>query len=344
MLMNDFFERDDNQRRRVIDQTAIKIGLPEQAVEKDLWVTTMLQVVFSMPYADKILFKGGSSLAKIGHLISRFSEDIDLAFDRSLFGITGDIGSKQLKKLRKGSSTFVRDNFAPTFDATLASYGLDKFCSVRVEPDGEGDATYPEPRKVYIAYKSVYSDKMPYLLPEVVLEVGARSLFEPTEKAMVTSIIHDTLGIVTDIDDVEITAATPGKTFLEKAFLLHEIFSTGNCANAARRTRHMYDLEKMMDLPLADAAVKDSHLWETIRHHRETFTHIRDVDYSPDVRSRLRLTPPDEFLSEWRIDYQAMTEAMMYGEKQEFDILLKRMKELEQRFKSQAAIDPANKD
>jgi len=31
-------------------QTAVRIGLPEQAVEKDLWVTTMLQVVFSMPY------------------------------------------------------------------------------------------------------------------------------------------------------------------------------------------------------------------------------------------------------------------------------------------------------
>ncbi len=337
--MNDFFELDDNRRRLVIDQTAVRIGLPEQAVEKDLWVTTMLQVVFSMPYADKILFKGGSSLAKIGHLISRMSEDIDLAFDRSLFGITGDIGSKQLKKLRKGSSTFVRDNFAPMFETLVASYGLDKFCSVRVEPDGEGDATYPEPRKVFIAYKSVYPDKLPYLLPEVVLEVGARSLFEPTEKARVTSIIHDTLGIVTDIEDVEITAATPGKTFLEKAFLLHEIFSTGNCANAARRTRHMYDLEKMMDLPLADVAVRDNHLWETIRHHRETFTHIRDVDYTPDVRSRLRLTPPDEFLPEWRRDYQAMTEAMMYGEKPEFDVLLERMKELEQRFKIQAAIE-----
>ena len=31
-------------------QSAVRIGLPEQAVEKDLWVTTMLQVVFSMPY------------------------------------------------------------------------------------------------------------------------------------------------------------------------------------------------------------------------------------------------------------------------------------------------------
>ena len=47
----------------------------------------MLQVVFSMPYADKILFKGGSSLAKIGHLISRFSEDIDLGIVKCHFEI-----------------------------------------------------------------------------------------------------------------------------------------------------------------------------------------------------------------------------------------------------------------
>ena len=36
--MNVFFELDDNRRRLVIDQTAVRIGLPEQAVEKDLWV------------------------------------------------------------------------------------------------------------------------------------------------------------------------------------------------------------------------------------------------------------------------------------------------------------------
>ncbi len=68
------------------------------------------------------------------------------------------------------------------------------------------------------------------------------------------------------------------------------------------------------------------------------------MDYTPDVRSRLRLTPPEEFLPEWRRDYQAMTEAMMFGEKPEFDVLLERMKELEQRFKIQAAIELVAKD
>jgi hypothetical protein len=31
--------------------------IPPQAVEKDLWVTTILQIVFSLPFADSPLIK-----------------------------------------------------------------------------------------------------------------------------------------------------------------------------------------------------------------------------------------------------------------------------------------------
>ena len=85
--------------------------IPPQAVEKDLWVTTILQIVFSLPFADSLVFKGGTSLSKVFGKIERFSEDIDLAIDRTYFGLEGDLTKKQLKKLRKQSSTFVRDTF-----------------------------------------------------------------------------------------------------------------------------------------------------------------------------------------------------------------------------------------
>lgn len=96
--MNSYFTLTEEQQRRLLSQTAAMVGLPEQAVEKDLWVTTVLQVVFTLPYADKLLFKGGTTLAKSG-LIDRFSEDIDLAIDRSQFGFEGDLTKKQLKTL-----------------------------------------------------------------------------------------------------------------------------------------------------------------------------------------------------------------------------------------------------
>lgn len=50
--MNSYFALTEEQQRLLLSQTAARVGLPEQAVEKDLWVTTVLQVVFTLPYAD----------------------------------------------------------------------------------------------------------------------------------------------------------------------------------------------------------------------------------------------------------------------------------------------------
>lgn len=110
--MNNFFELSSDDQRRVLQQASVRCGLPPQAIEKDLWVSTILQIVFDLPFADKLIFKGGTSLSKVWHLIDRFSEDIDLAVDRSLFGLEGDLTKKQIKKLRKASSLFVKDEFS----------------------------------------------------------------------------------------------------------------------------------------------------------------------------------------------------------------------------------------
>ena len=107
--MNNFHTLPNDSKRIIIEQTALKQGLSKQIVEKDLWVSTLLEVVFTLPFADKLVFKGGTSLSKVWGLIERFSEDIDLAVDRSLFGYEGDLTTKQIKKLRKASSF----NFRP---------------------------------------------------------------------------------------------------------------------------------------------------------------------------------------------------------------------------------------
>jgi len=52
-------------------------GAGAAIVEKDYWVTEALRVI-SREFGDGVVFKGGTSLSKGWHLISRFSEDIDL--------------------------------------------------------------------------------------------------------------------------------------------------------------------------------------------------------------------------------------------------------------------------
>lgn len=308
--------------------------IPPQAVEKDMWVTTILQAVFTLPYADKLVFKGGTSLSKVFGKIQRFSEDIDLAIDRSQFGLEGDLTKKQLKKLRKASSTFVRDTFLKDLQAAFTEYGLNEL-KAEAEPDGEGDATYPEPRKIFIEYPSEFPDKLEYVRPRVMLEIGARSLIEPTISAEVKSIVSDCItDLETAVVNPHIATAVIEKTFLEKAFLLHELFSTNAGYQANRKSRHLYDLERMMDEPFASKAITNDELWETISHHRQIFTSMRDVDYTPDIRKRIVLVPPTAFMDEWRRDYEAMRGVMIFGESLPFDKLIEQITILQERFRS----------
>lgn len=100
-MKNNYFSLSSAEQRLIIEQTATRLSLPKQAVEKDLWVTAMLQIMFSMPCAGNLVFKGGTSLSKVWGLINRFSEDIDLAIDRKQFDLEGDLSKKNVKKLRK---------------------------------------------------------------------------------------------------------------------------------------------------------------------------------------------------------------------------------------------------
>ena len=153
--MNNYHTLPIETKRLLIEQTSLKKGLSKQIVEKDLWVSTLLEVIFTLPFANKLVFKGGTSLSKVWELINRFSEDIDLAIDRSYFGLEGDLTVKQLKKLRKTSSLFVLNEFYEEFKRSVEYYGLSEFLNIEVEPNGEGDKTYPEPRKIYVKYKSL---------------------------------------------------------------------------------------------------------------------------------------------------------------------------------------------
>ena len=335
MNANNFHILPQDSKKIVIEQTALKQGLSKQIVEKDLWVSTILEIIFSLPFANKLVFKGGTSLSKVWGLIDRFSEDIDLAIDRNIFGLEGDLTIRQLKKLRKASSLFVCNEFCEALVNAVKKYGLEEYLTIEAQPNGEGDKTYPEPRKIFIIYKSLFDTELSYVKPQIILETGARSLFEPTQKASINSMVSDAFPTIqTSVVKVEITTAVAAKTFLEKAFLLHELFTTNACFRAERKSRHLYDLEKMMDKEFAIGAIKDDELWNTIHHHRNVFTHMHDVDYSPDIRDRIVLVPPTEHFQTWAADYADMQSSMIYGNSLSFSELIERMRELETRFQN----------
>lgn len=325
--MNNYFALPKLQQRQILEQATLRIKLPVQAIEKDIWVSTILQIIFSLPIAQHLIFKGGTSLSKAWGLINRFSEDIDLAVGRALFELEGDLTKKGIKKLRKRSSIFVRDDLFIMLQDALKQYGLADKCTLTVEPDGEGDNTYPEPRKIFIAYESAYDEQLDYLRPIVMLEVGARSLVEPYEQVQVHSMVEGIFpSITTTLVNSNISTAIPAKTMVEKMFLLHELFSVpGHGTRAERKSRHLYDLYQMMQQDFAQEAITNDALWESIRHHREVFTSVQGVDYSGDVRQRICLLPREDIVTIWQSDYETMRSSMIHGSAPTWDELIEQI-------------------
>lgn len=62
-------------------------------IEKDYWISKILQQLSRSSYASHAVFKGGTSLSKGYGLINRFSEDVDVAV------LTGDLNGNQIKTL-----------------------------------------------------------------------------------------------------------------------------------------------------------------------------------------------------------------------------------------------------
>ena len=67
-----------DERIAMLQRAEEKFRINQVAIEKDWWVTVVLNALFKCSCADQLIFKGGTSLSKGWNLIERFSENIDL--------------------------------------------------------------------------------------------------------------------------------------------------------------------------------------------------------------------------------------------------------------------------
>lgn len=321
----------NEQRIQVLEQTGIAKGLPAFVIEKDWWVCILLKAIFQSQYAESIIFKGGTSLSKAYHLIDRFSEDIDLIIDRNLLGFDIlDSGSK-IKKLRKASGSFIINEFREELMHQLLLMGIsDTHYEIRYNNHVD-DTSDPNTLEIY--YQSVVPVSNAYIQQRVLLEMGARSLTEPSEKKSITSSIDDNYrDLPFSEPSFDVQVVVPTRTFIEKVLLLHEEFSKPiNRIRTDRLTRHFYDLDKMMEAGFGEKAIVDDELFETIVQHRKTVTPLRGIDYSNHKKGKLKIIPPIEILTNWEDDYKTMQEHMIVGESLNWKDLLESIKNIENR-------------
>ena len=89
--------------KSLISIVSSKLHIPESAVERDYYIVFLLKKLENSEYADKCIFKGGTSLSKCyPGSIERFSEDIDLTFLG--MDLSDSLCDKNIKKIEKITS------------------------------------------------------------------------------------------------------------------------------------------------------------------------------------------------------------------------------------------------
>jgi hypothetical protein len=284
-------------------------------IEKDWWVVQTLRLITQMDIAKHIVFKGGTSLSKAWGLINRFSEDIDLAMNREFFGFSGDISRTQVGKLKDASSKYISNDFLFSLQKAFDDAG---FKTVRLVVT-DGKAPDDDPVKIEVRYPTV-TQYSAYVQPRVLLEIGSRSMMEPSTVCSFRSMIGDEFPNLPFADeDIHIRSVNPERTFLEKLFLLHEEHQRPKDKMKIKgKSRHFYDIYRISQTPYADKAIADKELYKSIVAHRERFSKLGGVDYASHFPPNLNPIPPVALMSEWERDYANIQGQMIVGENVSF--------------------------
>lgn len=335
-MSNRFFSLNDSDKALVFSQTAQRVQLPPNVVEKDWWVTAVLRAMFGTSCAAHISFKGGTSLSKAWGLIERFSEDVDLALSPAFFGIEPTTRSQRLR-LRKESRKYLTSVLTAELTEQLNIMGIHDFEVAPVtrvntregEVDIDGDK---DPTVLLVKYRSILNSPLHYVQPMVKLETSCLSMSEPTERRAISSIVAQQFPQIESDAALDMATVVPTRTFLEKAFLLNEEYQKQH-PRSLRMSRHLYDLERLMDTHFAKEALKDAALYDAVMEHRRMFYALKYVDYDANIMSRIRIVPPYECIPAWQEDYTQMRKTFIYGESLSFDDLIARMEQLQERFR-----------
>ena len=243
--------------------------------------------------------------------------------------------NNQLKNLRKKCHKYVIDNLTKQLATALTRMGLQGFEVVSKTVDEEGNAisTDADPAVLYVDYESVSDSSSAYMPARVKIEISCLSMQEPFELRTINSMSKDMFSEEDEDTTCVIPVVMPERTFLEKAFLLCEEFQKQD-PRSLRMSRHLYDLEKLMDTTFGEKALSDKVLYGKVVEHRRKFYHVSYADYDKDYPPYITIVPPDSCLAAWRQDYQELQQHFIHGQSLSFDDLLKRMGILQQQFQN----------
>lgn len=253
--MSNWLTAPDSTKVNAYTQISEKTGMAVATVEKDWWVVQVLAVIFEMSAGKHLVFKGGTSLSKAWNVISRFSEDIDLAIDPKFLCFEGELKKKDITALRKAANQYISNTFYPELKERMAEKGFTNLTWNIINTQ----ESHQDPKIILLYYPNVI-ESVGYIQPKVQIEIGCRSLREPLKIAEFNTLFDDYYPQASfAMPAIQIPTVLPERTFLEKIFLLHEEFSkTTQAIRVERLSRHLYDVYQLSKTEIKQNALNDS--------------------------------------------------------------------------------------
>lgn len=339
--MDAFLGLSERERRNLCQETGAAIGIEASSVEKDFWICWILRELFALPDLGRHLtFKGGTSLSKGWKLIERFSEDIDVVVDRESLGFGGQrspeaaTGTKErqrrLDALAVASQECVNGAVRTALDASLRTR-MPKDLGWELLQDDEAE----DQQSLLFRYPALYGGAG-YLNPVVRLEFGARSDTDPSAAPEIQPYISEYFPGALPDGVFTVNTVAPKRTFWEKAMLLHEEALRG-AKPKPRLARHYYDLWCLIRRGVAVEAAKDLDLFRRIAEHRSVFFRKNRQVVASLKPGSLQVLPAKAQIPVWRRDYDAMREAMFFGEVPDFDDVMTVVEGFQTKFNQSSA-------
>jgi predicted nucleotidyltransferase component of viral defense system len=334
--MNTFIELSSEERNLYCRQAAEKLEspLPAAVIEKDFWVCWILFLLNDIPELNgNITFKGGTSLSKAWGLIDRFSEDIDIAINRKVFGQQPPYGAEnaesnsqrkmRLEDLEEKNGIFINDFLLSKLQDKICEHlSVDEFTLTAISKGNEVNIEFK--------YPGTLKNELGGLLPVVLIELVPRADEFPNEKRKITPIVYEVFEDLLGEGSFDILALSPERTFLEKLLFIHETLEGFN-KGSERKSRHYYDLLKLYTAGVFEKIKGNRELLQIVVEHRKTFFRYNTLDYDGILISGVHFLPPKEVLSDWRGDY-TRTAVMIYNDIPSFNDLMLFAEKLEQEF------------
>lgn len=277
-------------------------GLRPAIIEKDYYVTEALRIVAAA--GDKVIFKGGTSLAKGWNLIQRFSEDIDIFLDPAAFNpALGKRGiDRELKALRDAIAEHGALTFIPDESETIGGFGRNDRFSYGQRFGGTGE-----------------------LADRLLVETGTASGREPTATVELRSYLGQFLQERKVSLGAEDEASFPmrllhfRRTFVEKMFAIHgkvEVLKRDR-RPLGSYARHYYDLFQLAGQEDVIVMLKSAE-YEAIKNDYDQISRAHfDRSYFQPERMKFAssdaLFPPANLAKAISAEYEAQCKLLCYG-------------------------------